>query len=98
NAPLGGIQAPIQGSTLYAGETVTVQWRAVDDSRMRSVAIGAGGGTLHSRNDLSTKNASGSFSYKVPADKSELALELTTTDVFGNSATTQWHFDIANDQ
>src|SRR5690606_1777475 len=97
-APQASISAPVAGASLYAGEQVNVQWRAVDDSQLKRVQIKANGAEVFNQTTFSGKEASGSFAYRVPETLTELVLSLTATDVFGNSDTSHWQFDVGTDE
>src|SRR5690606_10567789 len=92
------ISEPSQGTVLYAEESLNIQWRAVDDSRIARVSIKANGNSVYSRNDFSLRSESGSLLYTIPTNTDELTLEITATDIYNNSATSNWHYTIDDDQ
>ncbi|MEJ2660091.1 MAG: Ig-like domain-containing protein, partial [Desulfobacteraceae bacterium] len=97
NPPLAGISEPVQGSTLYHGDTIQVHWKAQDESRLSQISVTANGVPVHSQS-LSEQTESGQFNTTVPASGDELVLALTAVDVFGNAGTTNWRYDLTSDE
>jgi len=97
HAPLVGIQKPVQGSVLYRGRTVNVEWRAVDDSALARVWFTANGVNLHER-AVTAREADGSFSFVVPASGEEFVIEARGEDAFGNVAHGNWRYALTDDE
>jgi len=96
-APLAGISRPIQGASLYHDEAVAVHWKAVDESPLNTIEFLVNGSPIYSRN-LSGRSQDGQFSYTLPASGEELLINLVTTDVFGNRASTNWRYALVSDE
>ncbi|HEY3486566.1 MAG TPA: Ig-like domain-containing protein, partial [Gammaproteobacteria bacterium] len=96
-APLLGISAPIQGSTLYYNEQVRVDWKAQDDSQLQQVRFSVNSAQVHQR-ALNTTTAEGNFTIRVPSQDDELLITATIEDIYGNTASTNWRFSLQGDQ
>lgn len=81
--PVASIFSPVPGATLYAGDNVTLSFRAVDDTRLKSVELKSGTLSLGTKT-FSTSQENGGFSYKVPTGVSSINLRLVARDVFNN--------------
>ena len=95
-APLLGVLEPIQGSTLYAGHTITVKWHATDDSELKSVRVLANGAAIQST-PVSGQDITTQFTYQVPSGASSLTLEAHATDIYGNDGVTSWKYTVTKD-
>lgn len=96
-APLAAISSPVQGSVVYTGENLTVQWRAVDESRMAKITIVADGRSVFERSDLNKQEETGSFAYKVPTDVAAVDFIVTAEDIYGNKSASNWNYDVNTD-
>ena len=99
--PLAGIGSPIQGTTVFAGDTIRVEWRAVDETRLDRVRVTVGGTDIYdSGAGLGVAARDGNFNWLVPPVQGDgdVTLVLIATDIYGNSSTTNWHYTIADDE
>ncbi|MCG8435138.1 MAG: Ig-like domain-containing protein, partial [Gammaproteobacteria bacterium] len=95
--PLLGVNSPIQGSDLFRESTITVKWRAVDDSELEQVRFFADGQLVHTKN-LSSSRAESSFNVDTPADGDELLITAFARDIYQNESETNWRFNLIGDQ
>ncbi|MBQ0726991.1 MAG: hypothetical protein KBT77_06540, partial [Thalassolituus oleivorans] len=100
--PAGAITEPIQGSYVYLSELNSLTLRIVDNVGVASWTLKAadgsvlGGGVSSDKEVNETVNIQGfcQGSYDC-SDKVELVL--TTQDIFGNTATTNWEYSLVED-
>ena len=96
-APLASIYGPVPGTSIYAGSTVAFAWRAVDEAQVSQVEVRSEGQVLFATSS-NKKEDSGEFSYVVPTDIDELRLQLTVSDLYGHSASTEWVYAVLDDE
>ena len=101
SAPLAAIQQPVQGTTLYTGDTINFALHAVDDTRVKSVTVKSNGQTLFQRSYTGSSlqaSVDEVFNYLIPDTADPLVLELTSTDIYDNtSSATLWRYDVGVD-
>ncbi|WP_443190685.1 Ig-like domain-containing protein [Pseudomonas indica] len=97
--PRLAVLSPIQGAPIYAGNTISMKVRGVDDTRLVSLRALAGARTLYSVDNLAVATYEQSFTVTVPEQGDELVVELRGADQYGNEAEpTFWRFPIERDQ
>src|SRR5689334_4884448 len=78
-APVATLFEPVPGSVTYAGDQLTLKFRAVDDTRLKSVELKNGATSLGIKT-FDAAQAEGSFSFTVPSNSSAVTLTLLARD------------------
>jgi hypothetical protein len=94
--PVASLFNPVPGSQLYSGDHLSLGFRAVDDTRLKSVELRSGATSVQTVNV--TGNAQdGTLSYTVPDAVSSVTLTLVVKDYFGNVGQRDFVYAVTTD-
>ncbi len=97
DGPIAAIVDPIQGGTLFSGDRVLFQYRAVDESQISSIEITRGDLVVFT-SQTPNQLGSGSFEVEIPSDIETIEFTLKAVDVHGNDASTTASYPVSTDQ
>ncbi|HBO93484.1 MAG TPA: hypothetical protein DD667_09395, partial [Gammaproteobacteria bacterium] len=98
--PKAALISPPQGSTLYHGQAKVFRIRAIDNSLLQSLSVTSSGSSVLARNlaAQATDQHEENFTVTIPDTGTELVLEVSATDIYGNtSPVTNWRYELSSD-